>query len=53
MKIAVIGSGKGLTAKKVIELASKIYLNSCNDCNYTFNKNYEKKCPLCGCEVKI
>lgn len=53
MKIAVIGSGNGLTAKKIIQLASKINLNKCNDCDYTtFNKDYEKKCPLCGCEVK-
>lgn len=24
--------------------------NKCNECRYEYNKDYEGKCPLCGCK---
>jgi predicted Zn-ribbon and HTH transcriptional regulator len=52
MKIGIVGMGKGLAVKKLIESMSKNNQNKCDDCRYEFNKDYESKCPLCDYEVK-
>lgn len=52
MKIGIVGTGCAQLTKKIVEIASKQSKNMCDDCNFTFNKEYENKCPLCGCEVK-